>query len=136
MKPLIPVSPAFRVRRTILPLDEAVPEPVASDTDPPVCGSDTPAPTLILPPTSVDPLPTRMEMSPLFPTSASPVETDIIPLAPLEVVPEANVMIPVAPASPEFDVLTTTAPELVAVPAPAENEISPPVRGRLIPLFN
>jgi hypothetical protein len=135
MKPLMPLVPAFAERRTTLPLDEIVPEPVASDKDPPVSGSEFPASTLILPPISVDPLPTRIDTSPPFPLVASPVDIDISPLAPSEVDPEAKVIVPVDPASPALRVLTTSAPELIVVPAPAEIEMSPPVWGRLTPLF-
>jgi hypothetical protein len=52
--PLIPVSPASRVRRTIEPLDLGVDSPLSRETNPPVFVSDELGPALksIFPPSS------------------------------------------------------------------------------------
>ena len=67
------VLPEFAVRMTIMPLDVAVPSPVARLMAPPVSGSESPASTMISPPVWVLDFPMLRTMSPPRPPVADPV---------------------------------------------------------------
>ena len=147
--PLIPSPPAARVRMTMDPLVDAVPDPPIMEIAPPVAPLPEPAvmsmeppwpvatvvasvllPATIdsLPPAFLLPLPTVMLTAPPAPLAVVvPLPIDIEPELPELDVPELNTSIPLIPAVPAFTERIMTDPLDVAVPDPDRMVMVPPV---------
>ena len=124
--PLVPDTPASVLLRTIIPLDVAVPSPVAKLMAPPVNGSESPAATTISPPVSVLDLPTLSTILPPRPCVANPVAILTIPDAPLLVVPDEKERLPLIPETPASTVCILMNPLDLATPFPVDRDKEPP----------
>lgn len=131
--PLTPVLPAFDVCTRIAPLLAAVPNPLLTDTIPPVCNADTPADKIIWPPDPLLPEPTVMESTPPRPRTEDPDPIYSAPLFPELELPVLNTKVPLTPAVPAFDVCTSNDPLLVAEPTPVVINTRPPVADADVP---
>jgi hypothetical protein len=127
--PLTPFTPAFMDLKKMLPLDDAVPAPLVSESNPPVVAVAVPPTAMMSPPVPAALTPATKEIDPVLPfvPAAEPVEIRTAPLLPSLVVPVLNCSEPLTPAVPALADLTTTNPEDFAVPAPEVTEKKPPV---------
>ena len=117
-RPLVPETPPLVVVMMIAPLEVCVPSPPCTTTAPPVASVDRPAAKRNSPPAPLVPLPTPMRIAPPRPAVAAPVPMRTTPLLPVLELPELNTSRPVAPETPEFALLMTIEPLVVAVPSP------------------
>jgi len=127
MLPLTPAVPEFAVLNVNAPLLVLLPNPVTTETDPPVTSVLSPALATRRPPAPLSPPPTTTLILPPVPDVAVPVLITIEPLLPLEDVPVLSEIAPLTPVEPASDVSTLNAPLEVAVPNPDARETDPPV---------
>jgi len=118
-----PAKPASDVLNNSVPLLNA-PDPVTTDTLPPVAELDNPAKSEISPPVPLLPEPPVMYKDPPLPDDAAPVPRYTDPLFPFAD-PVLNNIVPLPPTGPESEVLRSIDP-LEVVPYPEVIETRPP----------
>lgn len=136
--PLTPLLPAFEVFSINEPLldPNAELKPLVIDTRPPLADVDAPPDRTISPPVPLVPDPTVMYTEPPRPSLDVPDPMYNAPLLPALELPVLSTSVPLTPAVPAFDVCSSKAPLLVAVPNPLLIETSPPVSNDDVPADN
>lgn len=114
------------------PLDEESPKPDVKNTDPPLCVPEEPAVSVMRPPASMFPLPTKALILPAVPDSLFEVITTTKPLEPESEEPLFNVIAPLIPVLP-INVFNVNAPLDEEELMPVLTDTDPPSRSWLSP---